>query len=105
MLKTLPENVVFALVGDVDSSIREELRKIAHMFRPAPMSPNFIAVENNVIADVEVTNGIVVLKHGTVNRGELTISGIQEFVERNQKPEIINFNRWWRRALRTADTV
>jgi len=105
MLLTLPENVVFALIGDVDDAIREEFRKIAHMLRPAPMSPNFITVSKNVIPNVEVDSGLVVLKHGDVNHGELTTSGLQQFVDKYQKAEIINFNMWWRRGLKVADTV
>jgi len=105
MLISLPENVVFALVGDVDGAIREEVRKIAHMRRPAQLSPNFIQVEKDVIPDIEMDSGLVVLRHGAVHQGELTISGLQQFVDTYQKPDIINFNMWWRKALRMADTV
>lgn len=105
MLLTLPENVVFALIGDVDVTIREELRKIAHQLRPAPMSPNFITVAQNVIPNVDVANGLVVLKHGDVTQAEVTTSGLQQLIDKYQKPEIINLNMWWRRALRIADTV
>jgi len=105
MLMTLPENVVFALIGDVDVTIREEFRKIAHQLRPAPMSPNFITVAKNVIPNVDVDNGLVVLKHGEVNQGELTTSRLLPFIDTYQKPEIINLNLWWRKALRIADIV
>jgi len=105
MLKTHPENVVFTLVGEVTSTIREEIGEIAHRLRPVSMSPNFISVSSNAIPGVQLENGLVVLKHGTVREADLSASTVKSFVEEHQEPQLINFNMWWRGALKKSDMM
>jgi len=103
MVKYHPEDVVFALIGDVGSAIKEEFRKIAHKLRPVPMSPTFITVNKEVSPDVTLENSVALLRHGSTYIAELKVSDVEPFVKANQEPKLLNFNTWWQKITKIVD--
>jgi len=69
------------------------------MLRPAPMSPIFITTGKTAIPGIELKEGIVLLRHGSIDEAEITSAVIKHFVEANQEPRLINVNIWWRKGL------